>query len=423
MTQGFLSTDRLQTTPARLRTWSVVLSALLALSALLGVLAARSLDDSASEIRDNIGPVLIETQGLVASIAEADAANTSVFLSGIDGGVEDRQQRALYENALERAPRQIESISARLAIDSPSHAPLQAAGSQLTEYAGTVERARVRNSEGLDAATDDLREALLLAGDSGGMLDNVGLVNAQNQARLEVGVETSVAVIAIASVVMVITILGLLIAQFRLRKLTKRSLNPGLLMATGLAIAALVWLTWSSATMVTDLQAAANDGYDSIELIGELQTAAFAFRTNEALAIIGTDAFSQSDRNDATAEVGDLIGAIGLAADTDRERSAVELLATRWERYRSTSNVIALSLSQGQVDGARTLAIEGSNEDFNGFNTTLEAVLLGNRDQFDLGVQSANDRLRWLGLAMVILPLLGVAFVLAGYQPRINEYW
>ena len=423
VTQALFSRERLQTTPARLRTWSVVLSVLLGVAALLGVLAAQDLTESASEIRDNIGPVAIETQGLVASIAEADAASTSVFLSSIDDGVEDRQQRGLYERAIARAPRQIESISARLPVDDPARESLQSAGSQLTAYAGAVERARVRNSEGLADATDDLQDALLLAGGDGGMLGNVGLVNSLNQQRLETGVSASLVLVFVAAGVLVLSIAVLLFAQFRLRRLTKRALNPGLLVATLAAAGATIWLLFSSATMVAALQSAAENGYDSIELIGQVQTEAFAFRTNEALAVIGAEPFTQADRELAIARVDELLVQTEETADTRREVASIDIVQSRWARYVETSTSIASELSQGDTAAARTLAIEESNDDFNGFNTTLEAALLSNRDQFDLGVDQANGRLQWLIFGMALLPLLGVAFVLAGYQPRINEYW
>lgn len=118
-----------------------------------------------------------------------------------------------------------------------------------------------------------------------------------------------------------------------------------------------------------------------------------------------------------------LLADVVAASDTVRELSAANLLQTRWDRYVATSDAIDQQLGLGNGPAARALAIEASNDDFNGFNTGLEAVLLSNRDQFNLGVESANDRLRWLTIGMVLLPLLGVVFVLAGYQPRINEYW
>lgn len=423
MTQGFLSTERLRTTPARLRTWSVALSVLLIAAGVFGFLSAQSLRGAAAELRDNTGPVLIESQGLRASIAEADAANTAVFLSGIDGGDEDRQQRGLYESALERAPRQIENISTRLDIDAPSHAALQTLGSQLTEYAGTVERARTKNSEGIDEATQDLRDALLLAGADDGMLSNVEQVNAESRDRLEEGVAGSIVSVFAGLLLSLFALLALLIAQFRLRRVTKRSVNPGLALATFVLGATILWSVAATLLMVADLTAAADDGYDSIEVIGEMQTTAFDFRTNEALAIVGTDSVTSEARNESIDRVNNLITSVFDVADSDRERATVGLLQTRWDRYVTTANDISEQLNRGNLREARALTIEASNDDFNGFNTTLEAVLLANRDQFNLGVQSANDRLAGLSLGMALLPLLAVGLVLAGYQPRINEYW
>ncbi len=255
------------------------------------------------------------------------------------------------------------------------------------------------------------------------MLENVGLVNAQNTERLETGVQASTVLVIAAAIALVVTTLALLIAQVRLRTLTKRAFNPGLVGATVVAVIALAWISLSTVSMVVDLTRAVDDGYDSIEIVGQLQTEAFAFRTNEARAIIGAQNFSQTQRDDAVVSVEGLLAEVTQASDTVREQSAAALLQTRWNRYFDTSEAIYLQLGLGNGAATRALAVEASNDDFNGFNTTLEAILLSNRDQFNVGVQSANDRLRFLSIAMVLLPLLGVVFVLAGYQPRINEYW
>ena len=75
VTQGTLSTERLRTTPARLRTWSIVLALLLIAAAIVGAFAARELVGATNEIADNTGPVLIETQGLVCLLYTSDAAD------------------------------------------------------------------------------------------------------------------------------------------------------------------------------------------------------------------------------------------------------------------------------------------------------------------------------------------------------------
>jgi len=419
VTQGTLSTERLRTTPARLRTWSVVLGLLLAASALVCAFAATDLVRSTTEIADNTGPVLIETQGLVASIAEADAANTAVFLSGVN---EDRQQRRLYETALERAPRQIEEISARLGDSPASHEALQSVGSQLTQYAGVVEQARTKNTAGIDGATANLQQALDLASGTSGMLDNVGTVSEQSEIRLNEDIAVSRVLLGATAALLAVSIVSLVVAQFSLRSLTKRLINPGLLLATVITSAALIWFTAAIVTRTADLSDARDDGYDAIALTGELQTEAFAYKTREAESIIGTEAFSDADRAASAANIEAIIDSVIAASDTDREAATAAELATRWDRYLITSDSIAAALAASE-DTARAIAITDGNRDFNGFNTTVEAVLLNNRDQFDSSVASAANRLAWIVLGMIALPLLAAVCVLAGYQPRINEYW
>ncbi len=419
MTQSWLSTNRLRTTPAILRTWSVVITVLVLLAALLASLAARQFASGAEQIEQNTGPVLISTQGLVASIAEADAANTAVFLSGEN---EDRQQRRLYETALSRAPQQIEDISSGIGDDERSHDSLKAVASQLTEYAGLVERARLSNLAGDVDATEQLSASIDLVSGSTGMLANARSVTERTQASFDEDVSSGTVEWISAVALLAVSLIVLLVAQGRLRKRTQRLINPPLLLATGLIAVLLVWLVLAQVGRVSDLNTARESGYDSIALTSQLQTAAFDYKTQEARAIIesnpallpGDDSLEQID-----------ILLIGLAAEADdnREVSAIAGLQTRWDRYVATSDRIRSALTSGSDDDARSLAIGDGNRDFNGFNTTVESVLLANRDQFDASVSSAANRLNWLQLGAVLLPLFAAVLALAGYQSRINEYW
>ena len=82
----------------------------LALAALVGFLGCDLVDGRHRPRRATTpAPVLVATQDVFASIAEADAASSAVFLSGTD---EDREQRRLYEVAHRtRPPRQLEEVS------------------------------------------------------------------------------------------------------------------------------------------------------------------------------------------------------------------------------------------------------------------------------------------------------------------------
>jgi hypothetical protein len=423
VTQSTFSTDRLRTTPAILRAWSVAIVALLAISAVLSVLAARDFQNSTTQIEENTGPVLISTQGLVASIAEADAANTAVFLSATSGEIEDRQQRRLYETAVERAPQQIEDISSGIGDDPTSHDTLKEVASQLTQYAGLVERARLGNAVGSNGATADLEASFDLVSGSDGMLANAALVTERTQSRFDDDITAGLIAFIAAVVALVITLVVMFIAQGRLRRRTKRLLNPWLVMSFLSVVVLTVWLVAAQIGRTQDLQAARDDAYDSIALTAELQTTAFDFKSREAVSIIGAEPVAGDTRFELADSVLVLLNELSLQADSNRESAAVAALQTRWSRYLNTSDDIAALLSDGEADRARTLAIGDGNRDFNGFNTTVESVLLANRDQFNASVQSATSRLDQLLLGSILLPLLAAALALAGYQARINEYW
>lgn len=398
----------------------MAITVLLVVVAIAGAVTAQDLVSSTNQIEENTGPVLISTQGLVASVAEADAANTAVFLSGAN---EDRQQRRLYETALDRAPRQIEDISARLGDDETSHDTLKTVASQLNEYSGLVERARLGNVSGIGSATDDLQAALDLAGGTNGILSNVDTVTQRTQERLDDDISSATIPLVITLALLTAAVIALVVGQVRLRARTKRTLNPGLLLATITVLALGVWLILASLGRTTDLNEARDEGYDTIALTAELQTAAFDYKTNEAAAIIGTAAFSDDARQTSIDRVDALLAGIQNAAGSDRERASSSELTQRWARYLITSDTISGLLDAGNTEAARATAIGAGSRDFNGFNTTVESVLLANRDQFDDSVKSAANRLNWLVVGMIGLPLLAAAFALGGYQTRINEYW
>src|SRR5438270_2099390 len=94
----------LQTTPGRHRLWSIATVLLLLVAAAAGTASASQLRSATRHAADTSGPVLVDTQRLLASVAEADAAATAAYLSGRD---EDPEQRRLYEEALGRATQQV----------------------------------------------------------------------------------------------------------------------------------------------------------------------------------------------------------------------------------------------------------------------------------------------------------------------------
>ena len=398
----------------------MVLSALLVLAAVTASLATLAFETSVERVAQNTGPVLISTQGLVASIAEADAANTAVFLSGDD---QDRQQRSLFLGAMSRAPQQIEDISAGLADDTISHNALKQVGSQLVEYSQVTERARINNLAGESSATSDLEESLELVSGPNGMLANTQIINTRTQAGFTNETNSGSVLWIVSIISLILAFIGLLVAQFTLRKRTKRLINLPLVLATVCVLVLGVWLMAALVGRLSDLQLAQTDAYDTIALTAELQTEAFEFKTQEARAIINNDLSLLEDTTANRENVTELLNSMTSQADSQREAAAIVNLELRWQRYLQTNEQITNALSVNGTDAARVLAISDGNRDFNGFNTTVETVLLANRDQFNSAIDSAANRLKFLQLGSILLPLLAIGLTLLGYQARINEYW
>lgn len=417
-----LSPKGLRKTPTVLYTWVGVILVSLAFSALLSFLAVQAMSSSGNRIVESTGPVVISTQGLVASIAEADAANTAVFLSGLDGGIEDVSQRRLYESALARAPQQIEDISAGIGDDDTTHDALKQVALQLTEYAGVVEQARLANANGLTGADAALEESLELTGGPNGMLVNAAEVTTRTGERFSNDTDAGALLMAIAIGVLVLTLVLLVIAQVRLRRLTKRLVNVGLVASTVCVVALVVWLAAATVGRLADLDSAQDEVFGDIAFSAQLQTAAFDYKTQETGAIIREDAAVLPDPASLD-EIDTFLVGIDTLADSPRERALARAVETRWNRYLAASGVIAQRVNASNFEQARLDVSGEGNQTFNGFNTSLEALLLINQEQFDASVTSAASRLAWLNYAALILPFLAGIAAWLGYRPRINEYF
>ena len=424
-----------RSTPALYRLASVVCVVALAVAALVAFLAARSLTDASDRARDNTGPVLVATQDVFASIAEADAASAAVFLSGTD---EDREQRRLYEVALERATAQLEEVSRLVGDDDADHDIIKAIAADLIVYAGQVEAARLANVEGIPGATDRLTDAIQTVQD--GVVPQVQAITAVAQERLDDDVRSGRIVTVVALLALVIAGAVLVTAQVWLSRRTNRLLNLPLVGATLLVTVAVLWLLIGWVRQQSDLSTAQDDGYDSIALTADIQTTAFRYKTLESLGVLAVGDATEQDELAAVLAATDIdeasvaaardgsVGDAGLlfdaarAADSVRERAAAAEMLTRWQRYLDTSRDIRDAIDAGDRDNAVATAIGPGNADFNGFNTSVESVLSDNRAQFAAGLANADDRLRLLVPGMILLPVLAGLLALWGWQIRIAEY-
>jgi hypothetical protein len=423
------------TTPGRYRLWSVATAVLLLATAVAGWAASTALRSGTDRIRNNAGPVLVATQQLVSSLAEADAAATAAFLSGRQ---EDPESRRLYEQALARASEQIEDVSALIGDDPATHASLKDLSVAVTRYAGLVEAARATNQAGVAGAERYLVDALNLlattvADDATRLTDATQQRFERDEDRRDTGVLPVLGLAAVALAVLVA-------AQLWVFRQSRRLLNLPMALATLLLIAGIGWLAVATLWSADDIEKARSDGYDSITLTSRIQTTAYRSKADETVALITSD---QARRAQATQTAQALLGARatpdaveavregrepglpGLlvdaagAADSDRERAAVAEMLVRWQRYQDSSAQLRTTTDAAQ---ARAVAVGPAAATFNGFNFSVESVLSDNRSQFLDGLASAARRLGSLTLIALLVPLVAAVGALGGLQLRINEY-
>ncbi|HVF33042.1 MAG TPA: hypothetical protein VM933_08395 [Acidimicrobiales bacterium] len=422
-------------TPGRFRLWSLVVAGGLVVLGVAGGVAASALVDSTDRIRRNAGPVLVATQSVTASLAEADAAATAAFLSGRE---EDPEQRRLYEQALARAVQQTEEVSSLIGDDEDAHVDLQEMSVLVNRYAGLIEAARAGNRAGIAGSERYLLDALDLL--AGGISDRAADLGAASEARLRADERNRTAGVLATVAVGALVLVLLVVAQVALARRTRRLLNLPLALATLLVLTTLGWMSVATARSEDRRRDGRRDGYQSITLTADIARAAYGARSDETVALIAADRTRQESATAAAAvltlspvtpELVDAVrageGAEGAGlfleaarrADSAREKAAVAELLVRWQRYADT---VTRLRSAPTPEAGRAIAVDAGSSTFNGFNFSLESVLGDNRTQFLEALDRSSDALRGLTLLASGLPLLAALAALVGFQLRINEY-
>jgi len=380
----------------------------------VGWLLADGLVDDTSQIEQSTGEVLIVNQQVNASFAEAHAAAVSVHLAGPEG---DREQRRLYETAIERAASGLERVAAVAGDEPEAQASLEQIAALTTRYVGLIESARagaVAGDAGADAtlaqATDLTRNQISPLVDS---------VTERFQDRFDSQTQGTLFLVAIGLGILALVIL--IVAQLWLAQRFRRLINPPLVLAT---IAVLAWVVFGAVSYFSQASAldrADEQAYESVRIGEQVQQLAYEYRAVEnSLVLAG--ASDTSALADLRSLADDQVQALLTAADSEREAAVTAEVATRWQRYIEQSSRVGRALAIGDVDLAEELTRAPANDAFNGFNAVAEANLLDNRDQFEAEVAVATDAVRWLRWAVAAATVIAALLAWLGYSIRLAEY-
>lgn len=405
--------------PGWYRVWAVLTAATLAVLCAVGGAAAIRSAGATDRIRNDTAPALLGSQDLFGSVSEANASATAVVLSGATGA-EDRSRRSLYVEALNRASAQTEELSTLVGDDATSRDALKQIAVALTTYSGHMEASRRENAlRGTEAETE-LRAALDLAStDIAGAVDTV---TERSQARFDEERQRGRIITLVAAGWAVVALAALLRLQAGTLARSNRIINLPMAVATVLVALELVVLGYAGVVRSTALSRAESDGYRAIQATALLQRSGFQLQSQLSLDLLAGQAENSDTRRlQLTGSVNSNLAALSSIADTDRERAAITELGIRWDRYQQATAPLVEGKGAATPATIREFQSSGLSA-FNGFNTTIESVLLDNRTQFTQGVEDADRPTRWLPWLAVIAPLVGIVGVLVGAQRRLGDY-
>ena len=394
-------------TPGQLRiaAVAVVVGALVFGFGAYGALMAR-----ASAIGDarNHAAQLVRLQAIRSNLTQADAAATNAFLVG---GLEPADQRASYDDGIERATRAIAAASAGSSADAPRLAEIN---QQLARYAGLIESARANNRQGFPIGAAYLRQA------GNGLRTDalpplLDLVSTEEN-RISRAYDDASSANAALVVTVVLALLALVAVQVWLSMKTRRTFNLNLVIATAIVlVGGLI-----GATAMTFAQEKATDvRSQSLSNTISLATArsdAFDAKNNESLTLINRGngaAFEvryQSAIEHAAAQVGDV-------------RSELLQLLDGYDRAHQEVRKLD---DDGNWDAAVTLATsnnsEGTKVAFAAFDARSSAVLDQSAATVADDLKTARRPLGWIAVLLLLAGFAAAVLAWRGIAVRMREY-
>jgi hypothetical protein len=389
------------------------------LSATLGTSQRAGLVDA---VRRQSGPLAVQAQAIYHALSDADATAASAFLSN---GVEPPALRDRYRADIAAASTALAAVTEGGASDRSA---VELISAQLPAYTGIVDTARADNRLGLPLGAAYLREASGLMRQQ--LLPAAERLYRAETDRLRADRSGGAAFPWLAVPLLVLTLVGLTLAQRHLLRRTNRLVNLGLATASLAALAMLVWTGWSWLVVRDHLDKADRAGSAQVDLLAQARIAALQARADEALTLVarGTGADIEKDFTAAMTRLAGPDGNGGLlqqARDRAGDPAAVDAVRSDARAWRSAHQKVRGLDDGGSYPDAVRLAIgddpAGAAATFSKLDADLDSGITAASGVFDREAAAADDGFTAVpGLA--VLTLLLVAGVVYGLGQRIAEY-
>jgi hypothetical protein len=413
-------------TPGRLTLLMVALAVLGLAAGLAAVIGVSQRSSGIDSVVNRSGPLTVATQDLYRSLSDADAVAASAFLSN---GQEPVALRQRYETDIAAASAALSKATA----GDPDRPEVRQLSAQLPVYTGLVETARAYNRLNLPIGAAYLREASTLMRKT--LLVAAKQLYSAETTRFNADTGAAGGFPWLAIPLAVLTLAGLGYAQVQLTRRTNRLLNVGLVGATALGLASLIWLSASWVGVHGDLASARRDGSAQVQLLARARIDALQARADEALVLVARGSGGSFD-DDYTAMLTNLIGKDGKGGLLGQTRAAATDPAVAAAVDSAIAEAASWQTAHTKLDqdfagtgdyGAAVDATIGDDPTssatmFNRLDMNLSTAIGATNGALDDRARSAGHALTAAPIGLAVLTVLLLAGVFVGLQQRIAEY-
>ncbi|TQC46804.1 hypothetical protein EEB14_23865 [Rhodococcus sp. WS4] len=413
----------LASTPAKL----TALGALLVLLSLTAGFVAASTVNGREATLDSVlaetEPLSFSAQNLYSALSVADAAATTAFISG---GLEPPELRDTYSQAIGTASADLVYASGGLAAsDVDSRRLLASISTELSVYSGLVESARANNRTGHPVGAAYLSEASTLMQTS--MLPMAQELHALQESDVADTQRNYSRPPWFALILILVALVALLVVQIVIARLSRRTFNLGLMLASACTAILLVWMLVAGLVSSLDTNRALTQGARPMHELTAARILAQQARTEETLKLVRRDSNGDYDAifEDKSSRLDALLSQYPRE-DRAVGRDEVARAQEAWTGWSSAHDRMNEILARGDFVTAATVAIGPGPSDsaaqFTAVDDALTDGIASARDHLRSNVASAARVLTALGSGALVLTLIAFAGIIIGLWPRLREY-
>jgi hypothetical protein len=415
--------DRLATTPGRLVLVSILVVVGAVLFGAIATGAEQSRERAAKSAQSQTEPLLVQAKNLYTSLSDANATVATGLLSG---GVETAQNRDRYLGDLTTASGALSTLTREAGTAGNAPAALGTIAGDLPTYSGLIETARANNRLGYPVGAAYLRQAASL------MTARI-LPAAEHLYRTEAeqlnedyrtGSSTSALVtFAVASAV---ALMLLLLAQWYVARISRRTLNVPMVVATVAVAGVSVWGIVGLVSAQNALKTAQRNGSDSVEALSAATVLLSRAQGDLSLVLVnrGTDVIDPLDFatvSNVLERPGGLLAEISALARRTGTTLAARRFDTEYAAYQAKTHELTVLENGGQLTTAIRLAPQAATISEQ-MSHDLAQQIDAAQGRFTRAAADATSALGGLAFAIPLIAALAAVLALIGLRQRINEY-